>query len=407
MEIIKIERKIMDYKQLAKANEDVCIKMRRDLHKIPELELDLPKTSKYIKDKLTKFGIDYKEYVNGNGISALIEGKNPGKCLAIRADMDALPITEETGLDFASEIEGQMHACGHDSHMAVALTALKIINENKDKLNGSVKFIFQPGEEIPGGAKPMIDEGVLDNPKVDYIIGMHGGQLADVPHGKIAFKDNEMMASMDKFSIRINGHGGHGASPQATVDPIIVSAEVLLGLQKIISREINPVDSGLVSVCKIDGGFTQNIIPDTVDMMGTARALSEDVRDTIEKRVEEISSGIANTYGASAEVNYERYYPVLNNDPKFNSFVKSVVGEMFEDDIYEMNKPVMGAEDMAFYLQEVPGSFMFLSNLFQREDGNVYVNHNSKFDLDESLFYKGVAVFVATAFEFSKGGLDG
>ena len=235
---------------------------------------------------------------------------------------------------------------------------------------------------------------------------MHGGQLADIPHGKIAFKDNEMMASMDKFSIRINGHGGHGASPQATVDPIIVSAEVLLGLQKIISREINPVDSGVVSVCKIDGGFTQNIIPDTVDMMGTARALSEDVRDTIERRVEEISSGIANTYGASAEVNYERFYPVLNNDPKFNSFVKNVVGELFEDDIYEMDKPVMGAEDMAFYLQEVPGSFMFLSNLFQREDGKVYVNHNSKFDLDESLFYKGVATFVATAFEFSKGGLD-
>lgn len=396
----------MDYKKLAKDNEDLCIKIRRDLHRIPELELDLPKTSKYVKEKLKEFGIDYKEYINGNGVSAVIEGAKPGKCLAIRADMDALPITEETGLDFASEIDGQMHACGHDGHMAVALTAAKIINENKDKLEGSVKFIFQPGEEIPGGAKPMIDEGVLENPRVDYIIGMHGGLLSDIPHGKIAFKDNEMMASMDKFSIKINGHGGHGASPQATVDPIIISAEVLLGLQKIISREINPVDSGLVSVCKIDGGFTQNIIPNQVDMMGTARTLSEDVRDTIEKRVEEISSGIAKTYGGSAEVNYERFYPVLNNDPKFNNLVRGVVGEIFEDDVYEMDKPVMGGEDMAFYLQEVPGAFLFLSNLAQNPNGEVYVNHNSKFDLDESLFYKGVATFVATAFEFSKGAID-
>lgn len=396
----------MDYKKLAKDNEDLCIKIRRDLHRIPELELDLPKTSKYVKEKLKEFGIDYKEYINGNGVSAVIEGAKPGKCLAIRSDMDALPITEETGLDFQSEIDGQMHACGHDGHMAVALTAAKIINENKDKLGGSVKFIFQPGEEIPGGAKPMIDEGVLENPRVDYIIGMHGGLLSDIPHGKIAFKDNEMMASMDKFSIKINGHGGHGASPQATVDPIIISAEVLLGLQKIISREINPVDSGLVSVCKIDGGFTQNIIPNQVDMMGTARALSEDVRDTIEKRVEEISSGIAKTYGGSAEVNYERFYPVLNNDPKFNNLVRGVVGEIFEDDVYEMDKPVMGGEDMAFYLQEVPGAFLFLSNLAQNPNGEVYVNHNSKFDLDESLFYKGVATFVATAFEFSKGAID-
>ncbi len=397
----------MDYKKLAKENENLCINIRRDLHRIPELELDLPKTSKYVKEKLTEFGIQYKEYINGNGMSAVIEGANPGKCLAIRADMDALPIKEETGLEFASEHDGNMHACGHDSHMAVALTAAKIINENKDKLNGSIKFIFQPGEEIPGGAKPMIDEGVLENPKVDYIIGMHEGFLSEIPHGKIGFRDNEMMASMDKFSIRINGHGGHGASPHATVDPIIISAEVLMGLQKIISREINPVDSALVSVCKINGGFTQNIIPDSVDMMGTARTLSEDTRDIVEKRVNEISEGIAKTYGGSADVNYERFYPVLKNDPKFNDFARSLVEKEFPGDVFEMDKPVMGGEDMAFYLQEVPGAFMFLSNLAQNDDGELYVNHNSKFDLDESLFYKGVTTFVAAAFEFSKGDIDG
>ena len=392
----------MDYIKLAKDNEDLCIEMRRELHKIPELELELPKTVAYVKKKLDDFGLSYKEYVNGNGLSVLIEGSEPGKCLAIRADMDALPVHEETGLEFASTHPGKMHACGHDSHTAIALTAAKILNENKDKLKGSVKFIFQPGEEIPGGAKPMIDEGVLENPKVDFIIGMHGGHLAEIPRGSIAFKENEMMAAMDKFTIDVHGKGGHGASPHLAIDPIVISGEILMGLQKIISREIAPVDSALVSVCKINGGFTQNIIPDKVEMMGTARSLSEDVRDIVEKRVIEISDGIAKTYGGSADVNYERFYPVLSNDPEFTNEVKSIVSDILPEDVFDLRKPVMGGEDMAFYQKEVPGCFMFLSNLAEHSDGVCYPNHNSKFNLDESLFYKGVATFIASAFEILK-----
>ena len=392
----------MDYTKVAKDNEDLCIEMRRQLHKIPELELDLPETVAYVKSKLGDFGISYKEYVNGNGLSALIEGNETGKCLAIRADMDALPITEQTGLDFASTHPGKMHACGHDSHTAIALTAAKIINENKDKLKGSVKFIFQPGEEIPGGAKPMIDEGVLENPKVDFIIGMHGGHLADIPQGKIAFRANEMMAAMDKFTIEVNGKGGHGASPHDAVDPIIISAEILMGLQKIISREIAPVDSALVSVCKIDGGFTQNIIPDKVDMMGTSRSLDEGVRDIVEKRISEISDGIAKTYGGSAKVNYERFYPVLENNPELTGQIKDIVTNILPEDVFDLKKPVMGGEDMAFYQKEVPGCFMFLSNLKEHSDGIAYHNHSPKFNLDESMFYKGVATFIASAFELLK-----
>ena len=392
----------MDYIKLARDNEDLCIEMRRELHKIPELELELPKTVAYVKSKLDDFGLSYKEYVNGNGLSVLIEGSEPGKCLAIRADMDALPVHEETGLEFASTHPGKMHACGHDSHTAIALTAAKILNENKDKLKGSVKFIFQPGEEIPGGAKPMIEEGVLENPKVDFIIGMHGGHLAEIPRGSIAFKDNEMMAAMDKFTIEVNGKGGHGASPHLAIDPIVISGEILLGLQKIISREIAPVDSALVSVCKINGGFTQNIIPDKVEMMGTARSLDEDVRDVVEKRIGEICDGIAKTYGGSADVNYERFYPVLNNDPEFTGQIRSIVTDILPEDVFELRKPVMGGEDMAFYQKEVPGCFMFLSNLAEHSDGVCYPNHNSKFNLDESLFYKGVATFIASAFELLK-----
>lgn len=392
----------MDYIKLAKDNEDLCIEMRRELHKIPELELELPKTVAYVKSKLDDFGLSYKEYVNGNGLSVLIEGSESGKCLAIRADMDALPVHEETGLEFASTHPGKMHACGHDSHTAIALTAAKILNENKDKLKGSVKFIFQPGEEIPGGAKPMIDERVLENPKVDFIIGMHGGHLAEIPRGSIAFKENEMMAAMDKFTIDVHGKGGHGASPHLAIDPIVISGEILMGLQKIISREIAPVDSALVSVCKINGGFTQNIIPDKVEMMGTARSLDENVRDVVEKRLGEICDGIAKTYGGSADVNYERFYPVLSNDPEFTEEVKSIVSNILPEDVFDLRKPVMGGEDMAFYQKEVPGCFMFLSNLAEHSDGVCYPNHNSKFNLDESLFYKGVATFIASAFEILK-----
>ncbi|MCT1795802.1 M20 metallopeptidase family protein [Helcococcus kunzii] len=388
----------MDSIKLAKENESLIIEIRRELHKIPELELELPKTVKFVKSKLDEWGISYVEMVNGNGLVALIEGAEEGECLAIRADMDALPVAEETGLEFASQHEGRMHACGHDSHTAIALVTAKIINENKDKIKGAVKFIFQPGEEIPGGAKPMIDEGALLNPKVDYFISLHNGKLADLGHGNIGFRENELMASMDKFSLKVTGRGGHGASPHLAIDPIAISAEIISGIQKIISREIAPVESGLISVCMIKGGSTQNIIPDQVEMLGTARALNEQTRDLIEKRIEEIAKGIAQSYGGDAELNYERKYPVLVNDPEFTQYVKSLTKNLFSDLVVDIPLPTMGSEDAAFYLQEVPGTYIFMDNIKPHKDGVCYLNHNSKFDLDESDFYKGVAIFLETAF---------
>lgn len=389
----------MDAIKLAKENQDLCVKMRRDLHMIPELELDLPKTSKYVKDKLEEFGIYYKEYVNGNGIVATIEGKGPGKCLAIRADMDALPVCEETGTEYASTHPGKMHACGHDSHTAIALTAAKIISENTDKFNGYVKFIFQPGEEIPGGAEPMIKEGALKNPDVDYVIGMHGGRLADEELGSFGFMKNEMMAAMDTFEIDVYGKSGHGARPDEVIDPIVVSAEIITSLQRIISRDISPVENGVISVCKIEGGSSQNIIPDKIHMLGTSRSLNEEVRDIIERRITEVSEGIAKVHGAKAVVNYKRYYPVVDNDPEFTEKVKDITEELFPGDTLYLKRPTMGGEDFAFYGKEVPATFIFFTNPKVYDDGSIYPNHNSKFDLDESSFYKAVSVFVETAFK--------
>ena len=389
----------MDVIKLAKENEELCIEMRRDLHMIPELELELPKTVKYIKDRLDSWGVEYQEFVNGNAIVALIEGNGAGECIGIRADMDALPITEETGVEYASTHPGCMHACGHDGHAAIALTTLKILNENKDDFKGSVKFFFQPGEEIPGGAKPMIDEGALENPRPDFMLGLHSGNVSKMEVGKIGFREGAMMASMDRFSIKVNGRGGHGANPHEAIDPIIISGEILMGLQKIISRELAPYDQALVSVCKIEGGTSQNIIPDEVNMLGTARTLNEKARDLIEDRILGISDGIAKTYGGSAELFYERMYPVLKNEPEFTKYVKGLAAKLFPDDVEDLENPTMGGEDMAFFLQEVPGTFFFLSNVEPHSDGVRYPHHNSKFNLDESQFYKGISIFLGTVFD--------
>lgn len=389
---------------LAKKMEDEIIKDRRELHKIPELELDLPKTVKYITDELKKYHIDYKLLVNGNAIVAEI-GKDGGKCIAIRADMDALPIEEETGDEFKSTHPGRMHACGHDSHAAMALGAAKILKGMEDELAGKVKIFFQPGEEIPGGAKPMVDEGAMDNPKVDAVIGIHAGTLFEgVKRGSFGYKKGAMMASMDRFKIIVKGKGGHGAKPQQAIDPIIIISEINLGLQKIISREIDPITPALISVCQIHGGTTQNIIPDTVWEEGTVRTLNEETRDFVEKRMGEISKYIAKAYGAEAELIYERFYPTVVNDYDFTEFVKNTAIDLFgEDSMVELKTPTMGGEDVSFFLNEAPGTFLALENPRIYPDGKIYPHHNSKFDIDESLMYKGSALFVEVATRFLKG----
>lgn len=389
---------------LAKEIEDEIIRDRRELHKIPELQLELPQTVNYITNELNKNDIEYKLLVDGNAIVAEI-GKNDGKCIAIRADMDALPIEEETGDEFASTHKGCMHACGHDSHAAMALGAAKILKKIENELNGKVKIFFQPGEEIPGGAKPMIDEGAMENPKVDAVIGMHAGTLFDgVNKGSFGYKKGPMMAAMDRFKIIITGKGGHGARPHQVIDPIIIISEINLGLQKIISREIDPNIPALISVCQIHGGTTQNIIPNTVWEEGTVRNLNEDTRDFIERRMGEIAEYIAKAYGAKAELIYERFYPTVINDSDFTEFVKNTAIDMFgEGSMIELKNPTMGGEDVSFFLNEAPGTFLALENPRVYPDGKIYPHHNSKFDIDESLMYRGTALFVEVVRRFLKG----
>ncbi|PID67393.1 MAG: N-acyl-L-amino acid amidohydrolase [Fusobacteriales bacterium] len=396
----------MNVVEEVKRIEKDIIKWRRDLHKIPELNLNLPKTSRYVQEILKEMNIKFHTLVNGNAIVAVIEGTKPfegrKKTIGIRADMDGLPIQEETGLEFSSTHSGCMHACGHDGHTAILLGAAKVLSENKDKFSGNIKLLFQPGEEYPGGAKPMIEEGSMENPKVDAVIGLHNGQINEkITSGSIAYKDGCMMASMDRFLIKVIGIGCHGAYPQLGVDPIVVSSEIVLALQKIISREINTNIPSILSVCKINGGFSQNIIPDVVELEGTVRATDVETRKFIAKRIEEVVKGICLAARADYKIEYDFKYPPVINNKEFNRvFIKAAKKILDEKNIIEMPTPVMGGEDMAFFLEKAPGTFFFLSNPKVYEDGKIYSHHSSKFDLDESYFYIGTSLFVQTALDY-------
>ena len=382
--------------------EEQIIKWRRDLHQIPELGLELPKTVDYIKKQLDDMEIEYHTLINGNAIVGLIKGGQEGKTLAIRADTDGLPIKEETGLEFAST-NGNMHACGHDGHAAMLLGAAKILKDNQSILNGNVKLLFQPGEEYPGGALPMIEEGAMENPKVDAVIGLHEGRInTAVDKGKIGISYGPMMASMDRIFIKIKGKGSHGAYPEESIDPISTAAEVISALQRVVSREIEAVEPAVLSVTRIEGGFNQNIIPDNVELEGTVRTFSNDTRKFIAKRIEEITKGIASAMRADAEVQYDFKYPPLINDKDFTSFFIDSANKILNDeDIINLEKPIMGGEDMAFFLEKAPGTFFFLSNP-KAVNGVEYPHHNSKFDIDDSLLYKGSALFVQTVVDYLK-----
>lgn len=389
---------MIDIIQEVKRIELDIISWRRGLHQIPELGLELPNTVKYIKEKLDEMGIEYKTLVNGNAIVGLIEGGQEGKTIALRADMDALPIKEETNLSFAST-NGCMHACGHDAHSAMLLGAAKILIENKANLYGNVKIFFQPGEEYPGGALPMIEEGAMDN--VDAVLGLHAGAISkDVEKWKIAVSYGPMMASMDRILIRIKGKGSHGAYPELSIDPISTAAEVISALQRVISREIKAIDPAVLSITRINGGFNQNIIPNEVELEGTVRTVNNETRQLIARRIEEITKGITSAMRADYEVQYDFKYPPLINSEEFTSFfVNSAKKIIDEEDIFEMKYPVMGGEDMAYFLEKAPGTFFFLSNP-KEVDGVIHPHHNPKFDIDESLLYKGTALFVQTVFDY-------
>ncbi len=390
----------MELKDQVMAYEQQIIQWRRDLHQIPEVGLHLPKTAAYVAEELKKLGITCKNNVGGSGIVALIEGEAKGKTIALRADMDALAIREETDLEYVSTNDN-MHACGHDAHTAMLLGAAKVLKDNRHLLKGNVKLLFQAAEEGPGGAKPMLEEGAFENPKVDAVLGLHTGAVGgDIKNGQVGVCFGKMMASMDRFVVKVKGKGCHGAYPEKGVDPIVIAAQIIVSLQSLVSREVQATEPAVVTVGKIHGGTAFNIIPDEVEFEGTVRSTDHHVREWLAKRIGELTQSIAQ--GMRGQVEYDFYYgyPPLVNDPDFTrEFILSVKKVVEEENIMEVKIPVMGGEDMAYFLEQVPGTYFFLGSIMKL-DGVQHPHHNSRFMLDESVFATGTALLAQGAIDW-------
>jgi amidohydrolase len=384
----------------ARSLQNNIVAWRRELHQIPEVGLETPLTASYVVAKLRGIGIACKSDVGGHGVVGLIEGGGQGNTIALRADMDGLAIREETGLPFAST-NGKMHACGHDAHTAMLLGAAKILYSCRNQFTGKVKLIFQPGEEGPGGAKPMIDDGVLENPKVEAIIGLHCGAIfKEIGVGQVGISYGSSMACIDRFLIKIKGSGCHGAMPDTGVDPIVITGQILTALQTIVSRETKPVNPTVVSIGKIHGGSAYNIIPDEVELEGTIRSVKQDDREKIARRLEEIVAGITKGMRGDYEYRYIFGYPPLVNNVQFTRFfVRSARKIVAEKDIIEILYPTMAGEDMAFFLERVPGTYFFLGagNIAKNI---VYPHHSSRFDVDEDVFWIGSALLAQVAVDW-------
>lgn len=395
----------MDIIKAVKAIEADIIKWRRDLHQIPELGLELPQTIAYVTKVLTEMGVNYDtHYVDGNGIVAIIEGTkltedNTQRVLGLRADMDGLPITEETGLPFASQ-NGNMHACGHDGHTAMLLGAVKLLHVHRNQFSGTVKCLFQPGEEYPGGAAPMITDGALKNPDVTEMMGFHAGEIkGGFKPGQIVYSNGPIMASMDRFLIEINGKGYHGAYPEEAQDPIVAAGQLITAIQTIKSRNFKAVEPYVISITRVTGGFNQNIIPDKVELEGTVRTFNDELRENIHHKLTQIAIGTGEAMDVTCEVTYDYKYPALINDLQATKTTVANLQELFSEDVVPIDDPVMGGEDFACYLKEVPGTFLFLINPGLVE-GKFHGHHHPKFDIDEAQLYKGTAAFVQKAINY-------
>ena len=362
---------------------------RRDFHMHPELGFKEIRTSKIIAEKLSSYGLDVRTGVGKTGVVAILDGSGAGKTIALRADMDALPIQETGDLTFKSINDGVMHACGHDGHISMLLGAAKILTTMKDKINGTVKFIFQPAEEGGDGARYMIEDGVLDG--VDEIYGAHLWNYQE--YGTIGVKSGPIMAAADLFEIIVEGKGGHGATPHGTVDAIIVSSQIIQTLQTIVSRNTNPLESTVVTIGKINGGYNFNIIADKVSLEGTSRAYTEENRQLIKTRMKEILNGIGNTFNAKITLNYEDGYPpVINNNDctkKLLDAATKVVGGGAGTPYLSM-----GGEDFSYFANEIPGCFFFIGSLPKDRKPLSTPHHCSHFDIDEEALLVGTNTFV-------------
>lgn len=376
----------------AKALEPAIINWRRTLHKNPELSFREYETSAFIQQQLANMGIPFRVLAETGVVAHIGKGD---RCIALRADIDALPIQEETDVPFASQNPGVMHACGHDAHTAMLLGAAQILKQQEHSLNGVIKLIFQPGEEkIPGGASIMIREGVLEDPVPEIILGQHVNPAA--PVGNASFVAGRMMASADELYWTIHGRSGHAAQPHLSVDPIVIAAHLVTQLQTIISRNLNPFEPGVLSVTSFHGGTVTNIIPEAVEMMGTLRSMNLEWREDAISRIENYSRLLATTMGGSCDVNVLRGYPPLINDEQTTIFARDAASDLLGHSNVTPFEPKMWGEDFAYYAQKIPACFWMLGIRSPHVEETPGL-HNCRFVVDENALHIGTALMVNAA----------
>lgn len=380
----------------AKELQDYVVELRRDFHRHPEPSFKEYRTSQRVKEELSKMGIKV-ESLGETGVVGILEGNTKGKVIALRADMDALSITEETGLPFSSENPGFMHACGHDCHTAMLLGAAKILSGMKDSLKGAVKFIFQPAEEVASGAKKIIEEGALKNPDVDFIFGMH--IWADTPSGKVILQEGPLMASGDIWNLEIKGKSSHGSAPWQGVDSIVCAASVINGIQTVVSR-VNDVRSPIViNIGTIKGGERFNVTPGSTKIEGMNRAFSSYCRKNMPVWIEKVVKNICTAYGCDYEFNYDFICGVTINDDDATKFTKKSIAKIVGEDGFIATEKIMGSEDFSEYLESVPGALMLLGGK-NDEKGCCYSHHSNYFNVDEDALPIGVAAYVQVSIDY-------
>lgn len=379
--------------------KNYTIQQRRDFHRHPELGFQEHRTAGIVANTLEELGLDVTTGIGQTGVIGLLKGQAESPVLLLRFDMDALPIQEENDVAYASEAPGRMHACGHDSHMAVGLTVAKLLTARKDSIPGTIKFVFQPAEEGDGGAERMVAEGVLENPRPDYAVAMHVWN--EKPVGWFGLADGPVMAGSETFHITITGKGGHGATPHQTKDPISTAAQIITALQTVTSRNVPPLDSAVLSVCTVNAGTAFNIIPQRAMLSGTIRTFRLEIQDLINTRFTEIVTGVAESMGCEVEIEIKEVTVPVDNDPKVAGVLADAVREIRPDAVVDTQYQTMGSEDFSFMLQGIPGCFMFVGSA-NSDKGLNYGHHHPRFNIDEDCLTPAAAVIAQGAIALLK-----
>ncbi|WP_461207470.1 M20 metallopeptidase family protein [Clostridium sp. DL1XJH146] len=382
----------------ALAINEKLVEIRRDIHAHPEVGLQEIRTSSLVEKELRKLGLEVTTNVGVTGVIGVLRGSHPGKTLLIRADMDCLEMMELNDVAYKSKYPGKMHACGHDAHTTWLLGTAMILAEMKEYIHGNIKFCFQPAEEVEGGAERMINAGILDNPKVDAAIGAH--VWSKIEAGKIGVKSGALMASPDMFHITISGKGGHAAHPDLTIDPIAIANEVFSALQTIVSRNVDPLEPAVLSITQFNAGSAHNIIPEKVELAGTVRTFSPDLRKWMPKQMENIIKGIVEAHDGKYNFDYSFEYPSLINDAKITELIKKSASKIIgEENIIDIQNPSMGGEDFAYFAQKVPSSFFLVGN-YNKEKNITATQHNPHFNVDEDILHNASAVMSNIALDY-------